>query len=116
MKNNLPKWAKSLKFWALTTAAVFGAYAAAATIGINLPRPAMLSEHKVLAGEVRGNTVRIYQSTVNHLRRQLIDVRIAKTKVKLHSPLYYKFLEDEEELTNRIDDAKAALMRARRKK
>ncbi len=46
MKNNIPKWAMSLKFWALTVAAVFAVWAGATAIGLDLPRPAWIAEHK----------------------------------------------------------------------
>lgn len=116
MKNNIPKWAKSLKFWALTFAAFVGVWAAAPIVGLDLPRWTWFTEHQALAAEVKQNTIKALKSDVSHIRRQLIDARIAKSKAKPGTPLYSEFFKDEEELKDELKDAKSALARARQEK
>lgn len=110
---SIPPWAKSVKTWLAFLTVVFGFYAGAAAIGLEVPRPVWINEHLQLAGKVKKNTVRSYQSNVSHIRRQLIDARIAKSKAKPGSDLYNEFLRDEAELKDKLAEAKARLKKAR---
>jgi len=117
-KVTVPSWAKSIKTWLLTCTIVFGFYAGAAAIGLEVPRWTWFSEHVVLAGEVRQNRIKIYRGDIKSIRRQLIDARIGLSKVsrKRNPRLYDQFLRDEAALTEELSDAKEALIRARGKK
>ena len=112
----MPKFVTKIQTWLVIVTAIAGTYAGAAALGLQVPRPTWISEHLQLAGEVKQNTIKALKSDVSHIRRQLIDARIAKTKVKKGTLVYDKFLEDEQQLKDQLDDAKEALNRARRKK
>ena len=62
---HVPHWAKRTKYWLGFTAAVFALYAGAATIGLDLPRWAWISEHRALAGEVKTNVEEILKQKVD---------------------------------------------------
>lgn len=115
-KPKLPKFATRLQTWLIVMGTITATYAGAAAIGFDVPRPVWIAEHLHLVGEVKQNTVRALKSDVTHIRRQLIDARVAKSKAKPGTPLYDEFFKDEEELKEQLEDAKEALSDARARK
>lgn len=116
--NGIPSWAKSMKTWLVMGTIVFGFYAGAAAIGLQVPRWTWFSEHIALAGEVHQNTIKMYQGDVKSIRRQLIDSRIGLSKVDQdrNPQLYERFLRDADELRAELQDARDSLTRARQRK
>ena len=133
--NSLPKWARSTRAWLVFAAAVFAFYAGAATIGLDIPRPAFHSEHErdinvvtkthredvevltaggqALAAEIQKNKVSILEGTQRSLRRQLIDIRTAKRQLKQKGDFDPQLERDEQTLQNQLRDIGAKLQRVR---
>ena len=118
MNNKIPKFIGKMKTWAIVITTITATYVGLAAVGIDVPRPAWFSEHKALAGEVRDNRIKLFRGDVKQLRSELRAARISRARVsRAKNPrLYEQLLDGEEELKDDLEDAKDALMRARRKK
>ncbi|KKL48879.1 hypothetical protein LCGC14_2321130 [marine sediment metagenome] len=114
----LPRVIKTSCGWLAAGTVIFGFYAGASAIGLQIPRWAWYSEHIELAGDVRQNSIKMYRGDVKSLRRQLIDARIGLSRVDRdrNPKLYEQFLRDELELNGQLSDARQALERARQRK
>ncbi len=118
MNNKIPKIVTKMKTWLIVMTTVTATYAGLAAIGIDVPRPAWFSEHKALAVEVRDNRIKLYRGDVKSLQSQLRDARIARARVnRTKNPrLYEELLRGEDEIKDDLEEAKDALVRARRRK
>ncbi len=117
-KSHIPKFATKLQTWLIFATAVFGFYAGAAALGLEVPRPAWIGEHRALAGEVRSNRIKLYRDDVRDARNAARDARIARSRVNQSKrpELYESLLSDEIDAREQLRDAKEALSRARTKK
>lgn len=104
-----PSWAKGIRNWLTLLVA---SYAVAAAAGIDVPRPAWINEHRVLAGTVKENTVRIIEGTVESLQRQLTELKIQKSKVP-PGALYDELTRSEAILRAQLSDTRARLRKVR---
>ncbi len=102
-----------LQTWLIVLTGVFGAYAGAAAIGLEVPRWAWISELRAVAGEVKTNRVQLYQGNVESLERRHTTVIIALSRAKPGTRLYDVLFGKERALGRQLDEAKEQLRKVR---
>jgi len=109
----LPKFVTKLQTWLIVLTGIFGVYAGAAAIGLEVPRWAWISELRAVAGEVRSNRVQLYQGKVESLERRHTAVIIALSRAKPGSRLYDVLFSKERTLGRQLSEAKETLKSVR---
>ena len=111
--NKVPKFLKKLHTWLIFATLVFGTYAGAAAIGLQIPRWTWYSEHLELAGEVRGNKVDLHQGQIDSIDRRLTTAIIARSKAKPGTDLHDILTGRKRKLERQLKAAEAKLKKVR---
>lgn len=88
----------TLKRTSLVAVTVVAVSAVAGLVGFNIDRPVWLSEHTVLAGEVKDNTVYRHEMSVLQIQQRIWDVEDRMKKVGRDSDLMNRLRELERSL------------------
>ena len=118
--NGLPKWARGTRAWLGFAAAIFAVYVGAAAVGMDLPRPAWISEHnrdiRLLMAGGRDTRQRVLALELEQRRTRYYRVRAdAKSQLTKTGRVDPELLREEAFLRGLIDNLEAEIGKIRKR-